>query len=174
MMGVTKFRDTVMSPDGKYRYRLFRDIHGLFSGEPCVFVMLNPSTADARVNDPTINRCMAFARTWGYDELFVVNLFAVRGSKPSIIREVSDPVGPENVDHVRALAQYAKAHDGAVVCAWGAHGGYMDQDRTVLGWLDAEAVDPLCLNVTKDGFPSHPLYLRGDAKPVPYNTGRAA
>lgn len=162
----------VMSPCGKYRYRLSRKWG---HGGPCLFIMLNPSKADAEQDDPTIRRCMGFARSWGCGELIVVNLFAVRSTDPQAMLAADDPVGPDNMQHVKAAACYV-AHDqhpesgGPVVCAWGAHGAHMDQANTVLGWLDEEAVAPSCLALTKDGQPRHPLYLKAGLMPRPFGS----
>lgn len=191
-----------ISPCGKYRYRLWREWRGsdgrhwdMFTedddspvldgaghqwGEPksCVFVMLNPSTADANEDDPTIRRCVGYAKAWGYDRLEVVNLFAWRATDPSEVLAMGggavDPVGVLNQDAI----QHALNDADMVVCAWGAHGGHLDQDETVLGWIESYLdindmeVPIMALKRTKDGFPSHPLYLRADAVPFPYS-GRA-
>ncbi len=169
-------QSTVLSADRKYRYRLFRDLSDLARpvDPPAVFVMLNPSTADASEDDPTVRRCMDFASAWGCGSLFIVNLFAVRGPDPRIIRACDDPVGADNHDHVTRVAEYAHVHGGPVVCAWGANGAYMDQDRTVLGWLESALAQPMCLQTTAEGHPGHPLYLPKHLKPRPFTTGRAA
>lgn len=135
--------------------------------KPCVFVMLNPSTADGNQDDPTIRRCVAFAKAWGYDRLEVVNLFAYRATDPKDLFAISaagDPIGPDNQRAVEDACWDA----GIVVCAWGAHGGYIDQDETVLGWIEGAGATPYALKLTKDGYPSHPLYLKGDLQPFPY------
>lgn len=168
---------TILSRDGVYRYRLHRSCAPFFVanvGRTAVFVMLNPSTADAEDDDPTIRRCVGFARSWNCAELLVVNLFAVRGSDPTVIPQSSDPVGPGNRWHVVNAAKLAVTTGGPVVCAWGTLGCYQKQDRAVLGWLRAAAVKPACLKVTKDGYPAHPLYLPKHLTPLPYTTGRAA
>lgn len=162
----------VISPCGKYRYRLSRRWGG---GKPCLFIMLNPSTADAEVDDPTIRRCIGFAKRFGCGELVVVNLFAVRATSPKDMLAADDPVGPENMEHVKKAADYAvrggyfpEDRNGPVICAWGAHGDYMDQAQTVLGWLDDALVKPYCLAMTKQGQPRHPLYLPKDAELQPF------
>ncbi|AYJ85746.1 DUF1643 domain-containing protein [Sphingomonas paeninsulae] len=183
----------VLSHCGKYRYRLWRewrlgnsphwdmftdeagkpivDGAGEQWGEPksCLFIMLNPSTADAEQDDPTIRRCVAFAKAWGYDRMEVVNLFAWRATDPSEVLAMTakgDPIGRDNQRHVELALDDA----GLVVCAWGAHGGHIGQDETMLGWIDGHWADPIphALKVTKHGFPAHPLYLRADLKPSPY------
>lgn len=175
-MTLDSMSSAVISPDGRYRYQLRRRVGP--SARPCAFVMLNPSTADATEDDPTIRRCMAFAARWGCGELIVVNLFAVRATKPAEMLKADDPVGPDNMEHIKKVADYVArgilAEDrrgpfrhlaGPVVCAWGNHGPYMGQDETVLGWLEAEGVTPMALKVTKAGEPCHPLYLPATLEP---------
>ena len=167
-----------LSPCGRYRYLLWREWRGTHDpqhwrwldrrdgfGEPkaCVFIMLNPSTADAEHDDPTIRRCVAFAQAWNFERLEVVNLFAHRATDPAALLALNDadnPVGPENHDYIENAVTQA----GLVVCAWGAHGTHLGQDETVLGWCDGVPVH--CLGITKGGHPRHPLYLPRDAKPT--------
>lgn len=163
-------RSAVISDDGVYRYELRRTWHA--GKPPCCFIMLNPSTADANIDDPTIRRCIGFARSWECGQLIVVNLFAFRATKPAELYTARDPVGPENADYVRRAVDFADHHGGKIICAWGSHGEYMDQDLTVLGWIIEEcSKPPLALSVTKSKQPGHPLYLKADSVPVPY-TGR--
>lgn len=193
-----------ISPCGKYRYRLWRewrlgnstqwdmwteddgspcvDGAGHQLGEPlsCLFVMLNPSTADATEDDPTIRRCVAFAKAWGYDRMDVVNLFAWRATDPKDLLAVSpaaDPVGFDNQETI----QEAVFEAGIVVCAWGVGGCHLDQDETVLGWIESAVslmadegreIPVTALKRTKEGFPSHPLYLPSHLKPQPYSGRR--
>jgi hypothetical protein len=155
----------VFSPCGKYRYRLTRE---LGSGPRVVFAMLNPSTATETVSDPTVTRCMNFARSWGYGSLEVVNIFAYRSTDPYAMKLERDPVGPDNDRHIR------DACNGAfVVCAWGRHGSFLSRDLHVIWMLRQDGVRLHCLKMTKDHLPSHPLYLPGSLKPVPY-AGRPA
>jgi hypothetical protein len=136
--------------------------------------MLNPSTADAYSNDPTLHRVMRFSYAWGCGGLTVVNLFAYRATDPTELRRAADPVGPENDAHL--LAAMNESRD--TVYAWGAHGGLHGRDKAVRAVLDdaygrRPAVAPLasalglsaldarpwCLGTTKAGHPRHPLYL---------------
>ncbi len=91
----------VLSADGVYRYRLWRTWDA--SKPTLAFLMLNPSTADATEDDPTIRRCLGFAKEWGYGSLVVVNLFALRSPNPDALRENDDPVGPENGEHLQIV-----------------------------------------------------------------------
>lgn len=194
----------VISPCGNYRYRLWREwrLHPLPAkwdmwtdddgapvldgagqqlGEPLsvLFVMLNPSTADAQQDDPTIRRCVAYAKAWGYDRMEVVNLFAWRATDPRAVLAMTggkiDPVGPANKSSFLSAIERA----GMIVCAWGAHGGHIRQDETALGWLEDlvglfdRDIPITALRTTKGGFPGHPLYLPADLQPIAY-TGRAS
>lgn len=154
-------RDAVLSEDGVYRYRLTRR---WAEGTRCVFVMLNPSTADALVDDATIRRCIAYAKAWGHGCLDVVNLFALRSTKPDVLYKHPEPIGEGNDRHLITVAGAA----ACIVVAWGAHGGHLDRDKVVLDLLRKHgAVPPMALGFTNDGKPKHPLYLRADLKPVP-------
>lgn len=146
----------IISPDGVYRYRLERT----FEGNPnqrLVFIMLNPSTADASTDDPTIRRCIGFAKREGCGGLVVVNLFALRATDPTALRAASDPVGPENYSNLSDAS-----YSGRVVAAWGAHPFAATQGRKV-AWALTLGDRPLyCLGMTRAGAPRHPLYVRGD------------
>ena len=127
--------------------------------------MLNPSTADQYINDPTVQRCMNFARKWGYGALNVLNLFAYRSTDPSLLYTESDPVGPENKHWFHEVLPSS----GIVVCAWGTHGKFQNQDLTALEWLKNMGITPMALRVTKNGFPAHPLYLPSKLIPIAYS-----
>jgi len=123
--------------------------------------MLNPSTADAEVDDPTIRRCMRFARREGSGGIVVVNLYAFRAADPRRLALQPDPYGPDNFRHIDNVANSS----GAIVCAWGsfpADGAYTAHR---LGRLPARLV---CLGKTKDGSPRHPLYVRADQPLEPF------
>lgn len=152
-----------------YRYELSRE---WTDGEGSVlFVMLNPSIASAGANDPTIRRCIGFARGWGHRRLDIRNLFAFRATYPkdmegALSRGV-DIIGPDNNDSIVYAAQNA----ARVIVAWGAHklaearGRHVC--RTILGHL------PLfCLGRDKAGIPTakHPLYLPANAEPIDYRS----
>jgi hypothetical protein len=118
--------------------------------------MLNPSTADAVRDDPTIRRCIGFAKAWGAGGMVVVNLFAYRASSPRILFAAEDPVGPQNDRHLlRVLSRAGQV----VVAAWGSHGSYRDRDAEVLQLLMRRRIHIECLGRTADGQPRHPLYL---------------
>ncbi|MBM0741442.1 DUF1643 domain-containing protein [Phormidium sp. CLA17] len=151
----------IIDSTGLYRYLLWRewDAAALKVG----FVMLNPSRADGTVDDPTIRRCIGFARSWGYSGLEVVNLFAYRTAKPSELRQVVDPVGIENDAYLRSLSHRVNR----IVLAWGNWGTWQGRDQAVLA-LFGRSTQLYCLNLTKTGQPKHPLYLRATCLPVSF------
>lgn len=123
-----------------------------------MFIGLNPSTATAEKDDPTIRRCVAFARAWGHEALCMTNLFAYRATDPSIMKEAPDPVGPGNDATLLRLAHGA----GIVIAAWGVHGTYQGRDQAVRRLIPAMHY----LSLTKAGSPGHPLYLPGNLRPT--------
>lgn len=144
-----------LSEDGLYRYALGRRWG---DGPPLRFVMLNPSTADASVDDPTIRRCVGFARAWGYDALTVLNLYALRATDPRELWRAGDPVGPQNDAYLQIAAESGV---GTTVVAWGANAR---PDRVAaFRELFAEH-EVYCLGVTKAGQPKHPLYLPASSR----------
>lgn len=162
-------RQAIISECGNYRYRLQRR-WGAADAKPCVFVMLNPSTADAEQDDPTIRRCIGFAEKLGFTTLEVVNLFAWRAKSPKALLSVGPDRDPCGVHNQRAFVEVL-AKPGMIVCAWGAHGGHLGQDQTALGWIDQyndTDAPVVALGLTKGGQPRHPLYLPSDARPVPF------
>ncbi len=143
----------VMSECGQYRYRMTRAWIG--DHKICCFVMLNPSTADATEDDPTIRRCIRFAAREGCSVLQVVNLFAWRSTDPKALAKVEDPIGPENIQYIIDTSRSADV----TIAAWGAGGKrWPDHVRQVNGLLG----DARCLGKTKEGHPRHPLYVRSD------------
>lgn len=155
-------RSAVFSPCERYRYVLWRHWGG--TGGTTMIVGLNPSTADATHDDPTIRRCIGFARDWGYSDLCMTNLFAYRATKPHDPMAADDPVGPDNDAWLFEVARNA----AIVVAAWGVHGTRLGRDRVVRGMLP-------CLNAlrrTKDGHPGHPPYLPRGVLPVPLEEPR--
>ena len=147
--------------NGRYRYSLWR---AWSSYHPRIlFVLLNPSTADEQKNDPTIRRCMGFARAWNFGSMEVVNLFAYRATDYRELFKVSDPIGEENN---RFLMQ-AVERCSTVVLGWGTKGPLLGRDRQIMSLL-AGRNDVYCLGITKDGQPRHPLYVKGDTSLVSF------
>lgn len=144
-------RSAVLSPEGMYRYRLDRI---WAEGPRVLFVMLNPSTADGTQDDPTLRRCIGFARDWGYASLTVANLYAYRATAPAELKKAADPVGPECDLYLERCAGEA----ALVVAAWGMHAQpeRVEQVRRLLG------PEVMALAWTKAGQPRHPLYVRAD------------
>lgn len=171
--GITK--GATLSPDGKHRYYLFRDTHQ--NSNVATFVMLNPSTADHEKDDPTIRRCMDYALRWNCGVLQVINLFSVRSPEPSSVTSgrLGNPVGPSTAwwwHHAFARAwgggEEVQAEERIIVCAWGTNGSYQDQDLLFGKEMAAIDIQPRALKLTKDGHPSHPLYLSRSLQPQPF------
>ena len=152
---------------GDYRYLLWR--RWSTSRRICNFVMLNPSTADETENDPTIRRCMAFAKSWGYGVLVVTNLFAHRATEPKDMLAASDPVGPENGSIVDEVMDYATHNDGLIVAAWGNKGSHMDQAEWFKGRAEMMDAPVRCFEISKKGQPKHPLYQPSDKELIWYS-----
>lgn len=149
------------SDDRCYRYSLTRDVAPLDGEGTVVFVGLNPSTADETTDDPTVRRCIGYARTWGYARLKIVNLYALRATDPRELWQADDPVGPEN-DHVISLVF---GGSDLIIGAWGANAR---RDRLVQFAETFGGWPFYALGLTKGGEPRHPLYLRADARPFPW------
>ena len=146
----------IFSPDCRYRYVLRRQ---WLSGDGvCLFVCLNPSIADEQTNDPTVRRCIGFSQAWGYRELSVVNIFALRSTNPDALRQFPDPIGPQNDIYIRSEAERADR----IVVAWGNHGAYQGRSSEVQVLL--RGLRRKCFGLTRAGEPRHPLYLAKDSE----------
>jgi len=151
-------------PAARYRYSLTRV---LGHGPTATFILLNPSTADATTDDPTVRRCIGFARRWGCGRLRIVNLFARRATSPRLLRFVPDPVGRRNAAAITAAL--VESAGGPLVAGWGNFGKLQGQADAVVGWLAARGGPALtCLGVTRTGAPRHPLYVAYETPLVPY------
>lgn len=156
----------VFSPCRRFRYRLWRIWDE--SRPLALYVLLNPSTANEIDPDPTVTRCMRRAALRGYGGIIVVNLYAWVSTYPSALATVDDPVGPENDFHILEAAK--RAANNAVICGWGTklpRGSQRDIEVTRL--LRSAGIVPMCLFVTKDGFPKHPLCVGYDVEPIPFD-----
>lgn len=153
--------EAYFSPDMTHRYWLARDWDR--SLPRLAFVMLNPSTADKRWNDPTVARCEYFADRWGFGGYVVVNVFSYRATDPRELLTVPNPAGlPRNATFL-ALAM----REPGVVLAWGTHGGPWAQSFAASIPTLRQGMNPaLCLGVNADGSPKHPLYIRGNTDPM--------
>ena len=147
-----------VSNDEKYRYTLWRTWD---KDKPVVmFIMLNPSTADAKKDDPTIRKCMAYAKAWGYGALIVGNLYAFRTKDPELLTYEEDPIGPHCDSWLYTLSKMSDLR----VAAWG---------NKILSKKRVEQVKGIVshlyyLELSKRGNPKHPLYLRKNLKPQPW------
>jgi hypothetical protein len=154
-------RWAVIDDTGKYRYTLTRTWYRY--GPRVTFVMLNPSTADETKDDPTIRKCIGFAKKWDYGSIEVVNMYAWRATSPKDLDGVEHPVGKENDSYIRTAIQ----RSSCVVAAWGADGTGPIRLREMLSLIG----NAFCLGRTKNGSPRHPLYLGYDVKPLVYCKG---
>jgi hypothetical protein len=152
-------RSADISADGLYRYTLRRE---WASGPTMTFIMLNPSTADADIDDPTIRRCIGFANREGCGTLHVVNLFGFRSTKPNGLLNAVDPKGPENTRYVKDAVDRSTF----TVAAWGNWWlacRHRPPRFNVEGYAGRTGKHLLCLGTTASGQPRHPLYVKGDA-----------
>ena len=123
-----------------------------------MIIGLNPSTADEVEDDPTLIRCINFAKSWGYGGVCMTNLFAYRATDPNDMKAAADPVGASNNRWLTRLAKEA----GIVVAAWGNDGDYLNRASQIKNKIP----NLYCLKMNKSGEPAHPLYLRAELKPV--------
>jgi hypothetical protein len=170
-------RVTTLSDCRKYRYTLWRD-WPMSDGEErqgfdrerayAMFIGLNPSTADEVEDDPTIRRCIGFAKSWGYGALCMTNLFAFRATNPKELYRNSNVVGAENDEWIKRCAKGACV----VVAAWGKDGDHLYRDQDVpymLAQLEGFPSERFkCFGRNKDGSPKHPLYLAKTTPLIPF------
>lgn len=147
-------KSATFSPCGKYRYILRREWDD--KKPQLCWIMLNPSTADANIDDPTIRRCMDFSMIWEYGGIHVVNLFGWRATNPAELLKVEDPIGPDN-DSI--ILRYTNC---PIVVAWGSWGAYNNRDKAIWDLLNRS--DIKCLGTTRMGQPRHPLYIAKKTK----------
>ena len=151
-----------LSSCGAYRYLLTRQWG---AGPVMCWIMLNPSTATAAADDPTVTRCRCFARREGCGGMVIVNLFGLRSPSPRVLLYHADPEGPRNDETVLAQASQASI----VVAAWGAAGSQPRLTSRRSAVLAALSGIPLwCLGVTKAGEPRHPLMVRTETPLIPW------
>lgn len=151
--------EAIYSDCERYRYTLDRVWSG---GRRLAFVMLNPSTATETANDPTVERCERRARAMGFGAMRVVNLFAFRATDPRQLRQVHDPVGPDNDAGLELAAHWADV----ILCGWGGHGGLLARDAVVTRLLRASGRPLWHLGLTQKAQPKHPLYISYALDPV--------
>ncbi len=156
------FSGAEFSPDRKWRYVLWRR---WTSAKPMVaFIGLNPSTADEIMNDPTVTRCINYAKDWDYGGMYMLNLFAFRATDPKEMKAANDPIGVAND---RTIIEYS--NDSFItVCCWGNHGSFMERGHEVSELLNNKT-NLFCFGMTRQGEPMHPLYLKRDRQIVEYS-----
>ncbi|MDA7527499.1 DUF1643 domain-containing protein [Planctomicrobium sp.] len=147
-----------------YRYVLTRTWDGDGTNR-AVFIGLNPSTATEYQNDPTVARCINYAKAWGHDSMTMLNAFAYRSTDPKGLKTIEDPVGEGND---RYILRECKKGTRIILC-WGTHAAYLERGTKLLTKLNGLSQELTCLKITKAGHPSHPLYLRKDLLPIPYS-----
>ncbi len=148
----------IISACQRYRYRRWRRWDNLLP--VLVFIMLNPITANCEDDDPTIRKCIGFAKKLGYGGIEVVNLYAFRATDPADLRRAGYPIGPENDGHIKAVVEsHATGLRENVLCAWGANARGLSRPDEVLAMLEEWSVQPLALKLSMDGTPHHPLML---------------
>lgn len=153
-------RQTIFSRCRTYRYVLWREWDRM-NRSYAMFVGLNPSTADETEDDPTIRRCVDYAKRWDYGALCMTNLFAYRATDRDVLKAYPSPIGADNDRWLIKVAKDA----GVVVAAWGIDGVHLQRDQAVIRLLGKKLV---CLSKTKDGQPRHPLYLKRSLTPIPF------
>ena len=159
MNGLLVNKNATFSDCRKYRYGLSRTWNG--KKKTILFIGLNPSTANEKIDDPTIRRCINYAQNWGYGSLLMVNLFAYRATLPSELKNVKNPIGNDNDLHIIELSKKADI----AVAAWGNEGTLLNRDKEVKKILP----NLMCLKINKSGQPSHPLYQKKDLKLIKYS-----
>ena len=158
--------DAHISCCGTWRYLLSR-VWVAGSHNLLPWIMLNPSSADHRQDDPTIRRVCGFSRAAGFAGAVVMNLFALRAPEPNMLRQAEDPVGPDNAAMIRH--GLALCRTSQVVCAWGTRGGYQGQAERITSTLRSADRQLVCLGLTQGGHPRHPLYIAAQTAFTPYS-----
>jgi hypothetical protein len=147
-------RDAVISDCGRYRYLLRRTWN--HDRPRALFIMLNPSTADAEIDDPTIKSCIRLSKGLGYGSLEVVNIFGWRAADPDELPKQADPIGPMNERIVAAAIMRCDV----VICAWGANAMAQRKANFLCNLIRSYRPAVYCLGTTKSGSPKHPLYIK--------------
>lgn len=157
---MTHTPSAIISDCGLYRYRLSRSWD---NGPHLTFVMLNPSTADSFQDDPTIRRCIGFAKREAFCGLHVLNLFAFRATKPDDMLHAEDPEGPQNRAYLNQAIEMSAFSQHPLICAWGSHWMAKKAGPDFVNRIVAGGGFAACLGQTKSGAPRHPLYVKSDA-----------
>lgn len=157
------YQTAVFGDGGRYRYSLTREWDR--RGDQLCWIMLNPSKANSERDDPTVRRCIGFARRWGYGGIVIVNLFAQVATYPAELMHAKDPVGPHNDDAITQAIGNRR-----VICAWGnlCIADFEDRARDVMQILEGTKTNPQCLGLTAFGCPCHPVRLAWKKKLRPF------
>lgn len=156
-------KSAIISSCGKYRYALSR----VWDTEKSLvlWVMLNPSTADAELDDPTIRRCIQFSKDWGFGGMLVGNLYAFRSTDKRVLYKVKDPVGPENL----ATVAFLQTLSTKTIAAFGNDKGPGSRlywkliEQAGFNSINTGGPQILCVGHNKDQSPKHPLYVEKKA-----------
>lgn len=162
--------DASLSPCGTYRYLLTRKWQPQHGPNIVLWIMLNPSVADADVDDRTLRKVQKFARSWGYGGVLVANLYALRSTDPAALLTHPDPVGPANDDVLSTM--FDAQGIGLVVAGWGTKAG-PQRVQAITGAAYKAGRDIHAVAITKGGHPQHPLYVKDDATPVVFRAARS-
>lgn len=155
---ITRFSDCK-----KYRYTLVRKFHDVPKPNYLIFLMLNPSKADEIADDPTIKRCISFAKQMGYDGLLVLNCYAYRSTDARQLKLVADPIGPENDNYIKSYASLFPD----VICAWG-NNAEKHRAASVVKILKEVGAKMWCFKINGTGHPKHPLFVSSNQEPIPF------
>ena len=155
-------KDAFIDNSKKYRYMLMRQWNKDETNF-VNFIMLNPSTADDKTDDPTIKSCIKLAQNWKFDGLYVTNLFALRSTDPKKLKTTKNPIGKENNKFIKKYASLCKL----VVIAWGNKGTLFNRDKEVIKLLN-KIPEIHCIKKTKTGHPIHPLYTNRKTIPIKF------
>ena len=167
-------KDAIFSEDRQYRYALRRifDQERFEKEGACTFICLNPSTADETIDDPTVRRCINYAREWGYPAFIMLNLFSFRATNPSDMKshyceiETIDSTS-DFISNNLHIANTCANDSAIVVAAWGNHGEYLDRAKDVELLLEYNDININCLKINRNSrMPAHPLYLKKSLKPM--------
>jgi len=155
--------EAIYSPCRQYRYLLQRR----WEQQPdrsLLFIMMNLSTATEDVDDPTVRKCRHYAMRWGYNHLIVGNVMAYRATNPRLLCDIADPVGPDNLGHLR---QAILAYVPLIVCAWGRLPRRLPgPEHSMLQLLYDLKSQLHVLRLNSSGGPWHPLYLPMKSTPI--------
>lgn len=155
--------DAIFDATGAYRYWLKREWNSAL--DTIIYIMLNPSEANAEQDDRAVLRCIDFAKQWGFGALEIVNLFAIHSRYPSILKDADDPIGPENDHYIIKAAKHADK----IIAAWGNDGAYMKRNLSVLQSLCE--YDLYCMGQTLNNHPKYPARLPSNTTYIKFRNG---